>query len=121
MQRISHVEFGKNPVFRTPSLVESMGYDNPTEERFWYKHGDRLGIILWDKIDSDWSFVVLEKNDIGVFTCVDCGTSFQTVKKAEKNLKRAIVSKQPQFSVQRLLDQLLEARRRRNRPQGSQF
>lgn len=58
-------------------------------EQFWYEDDGRLGILLFDRVDADWSFVVLEKDDIGVFKAVDCGVSFMVSREARLAMEKA--------------------------------
>jgi len=47
------------------------------EERFWYRLDDVLGIVIFDKMDKDWSFVVLTKSITDEIYCaVETGHSF---------------------------------------------
>jgi hypothetical protein len=84
VHQIDLKEFNKHKIGRAPY------YLMPTEERFWYKHEDRLGIVLFDKIDKDWSFVVLCEHRDGRYRCYDLGTSFKDSKSAEAALQTAI-------------------------------
>lgn len=59
---ISEKEFSSNPV--------GHGHPNIHEEKEWYKLGPNiLGTIILDKVDSDWSFVVLVRGRVG-FHCI---------------------------------------------------
>jgi hypothetical protein len=65
-----------------------------TTEKVWYMHADRLGIVLLDNIDNDWSFVALAHDPrcrIGMaYRCYDVGASFKTFDLAEAALADAI-------------------------------
>ena len=66
-----------------------------TTEKLWYVHDSgRLGIVLFDNIDKDWSFVALAhdpRKPHGMsFRCYDVGASFKTPDEAQAALAAAI-------------------------------
>ena len=60
-----------------------------TTEKFWYSHGELLGIVLLDNVDHDWSFVALANDLRNSFRCYDVGTSFRTPELAQAALATA--------------------------------
>ena len=65
-----------------------------TTEKVWYKHDGRLGIVLFDNVDHDWSFVALAYDPlphVKSFRCYDVGASFKTFDLAADALANAIV------------------------------
>jgi hypothetical protein len=89
MKQITEKECNQYRILRQRSPVEYMGYSKPTEERAWYAHNNLLGIVLFDKVDSDWSFVALY-NDCGLFRAYDVGASFHAAEAAEEALREAL-------------------------------
>jgi hypothetical protein len=89
MHQISEIEFNRHGIMREKSGLEKMGFPKPTEERAWYAHRNLLGIVLFDKVDSDWSFVALLKESNG-FHAYDVGASFPTAEAAEVALRETL-------------------------------
>lgn len=58
------------------------------EEREWYADQDEniLGIVLLDKIDHDWSYVVLGRDELASFAAIDQNVSLPTVDAAREEL-----------------------------------
>ena len=58
------------------------------EEREWYsdQDGNVLGIVLLDKIDHDWSYVVLGRDELARFSAIHQDVSYLTVDKAREAL-----------------------------------
>lgn len=58
------------------------------EEREWYSDQDEnvLGIVLLDKIDHDWSYVVLGRDELARFSAIHQDVSYPTVDKAREAL-----------------------------------
>ena len=81
----------EHQIERQTTPVEIMMGEKPTEERFWYEHHPFLGIVLFDKIDKDWSYVALHRED-GVFRCFDLGVSFNSPKEAEFALEKSLTA-----------------------------
>lgn len=67
------------------------------EEREWYADVQEnvLGVILFDKIDSDWSFLLLGRDELARFSAIDGGVSFSSPDKA----RQALQHKMMQYSV----------------------
>jgi hypothetical protein len=66
-----------------------------TTEKFWYAHDSgRLGIVLLDNVDHDWSFVALahdpRKPHGMAFRCYDVAASFATPDEAQAALATAL-------------------------------
>jgi hypothetical protein len=68
--RLSKQEFDDYPSFKGPIPWY--------EERAWFRHGETLGIVIFDRADQDWAFVVMRQNkDMADLYCaVDLGTGF---------------------------------------------
>jgi hypothetical protein len=60
-----------------------------TTERRWFKHGERLGIVLIDNTDHDWSFVALSVQK-DFHRAYDVGTSYPTEHAAMQALERTL-------------------------------
>jgi hypothetical protein len=82
--RITEQEFASHNIYHGPFGQVF------TTERAWFKCGVRLGIVLLDNVDKDWSFVALEKDQGGVFRAFDVGTSFPTEETATEALQDEI-------------------------------
>lgn len=59
-----------------------------TEERAWFADAKRnvLGTVLLDKIDNDWSYVVLGRDEQSDFRSIDMNANFATQADAESEL-----------------------------------
>lgn len=68
---------------RTP-LVERI-----SEEREWWANNDEknLGIVLFENPDQQWFWIVLGRDERGVFRCVDIQVSIDTKEEASQLLK----------------------------------
>lgn len=57
-------------------------------EKKWFINSDEnlLGIILEDKIDKDWAYLVLAKESDGFFRAIDVETSIDSSEKSESGL-----------------------------------
>ena len=62
------------------------------EEKEWYVGSPPvlLGVIIFDRIDGDWGFVVLGPDELGDFRAVDTGASFQDIGSARDALRTAM-------------------------------
>ena len=64
-----------------------------TTEKLWYAHDSgRLGVVLLDNVDHDWSFVALAfdpRKGMG-FRCYDVAASFATPDEAQAALAIAL-------------------------------
>src|SRR5437870_2600001 len=58
------------------------------EEREWYADQDEnvLGIITWDKIDHDWGYVVLGRDERALFRAIETNVSFPNAEVARREL-----------------------------------
>jgi hypothetical protein len=58
------------------------------QEREWYsdERENVLGIVLLDKIDHDWGYVVLGRDELARFSAIDQDVSFPSEDKARKRL-----------------------------------
>ena len=81
--RISKLKFDKFNPQRTAEV------QLVTEERDWFSApgGNVIGAVLMDKIDSDWSYVVLGHDERGKYRCIDLGVSHSTQEEAESELR----------------------------------
>jgi hypothetical protein len=87
MIELSRAEFQQYPVSHGPNLIRELYGVEPTTERFWFKHGDRLGIVLFDNVDSDWSLVALSKDAAGVYRAFDVSCSYPDAAAAKRALE----------------------------------
>lgn len=60
------------------------------DEKEWYvgSSPEVLGVIILDRIDGDWNFVMLTPDDRGDFRAEETGTSFSTIESAREALLR---------------------------------
>ena len=63
-------------------------------ERKWFINFDKnlLGIILEDKVDKDWTYLVLGKESDGFFRAIDVEISIDSIEKSESGLINSIHS-----------------------------
>ncbi len=61
-------------------------------EKEWYACASPpvLGVILLDRVDGDWGFVVLMRDESDDFTAVDTGASYPDMESARQALKDAM-------------------------------
>lgn len=92
IQQISEYEFRRYRV----------GFCGPlgaliVEEKEWYVclPPETLGVIILDRIDNDWGFVVLSPDEHGDFIAVDTGASLQDIDSARDALRIAMISQEP--------------------------
>ena len=59
-----------------------------TEEHEWYadQNENILGTVLFDKPDRDWSLVILGRDELARFRCIDQGINFPSIEKARQAL-----------------------------------
>lgn len=64
------------------------------DERAWYADDTEsiLGVILFDHSDQDWNYVVLGRDEHGVFRWIDGDSSFRGQSEAEQKLSGAITA-----------------------------
>lgn len=74
IRQISEQEFYENNIQKNP-MAFVLG-----EEKKWFVDSDKnlLGIVILDKIDKDWSYVILGKDEDGQFRAVDVNASIQS-------------------------------------------
>ena len=74
IRQISEQEFYENNIQKNP-MAFVLG-----EEKKWFVDSDKnlLGIVILDKIDKDWSYVILGKDEDGQFRAVDVNSSIQS-------------------------------------------
>ena len=67
-----------------PHAARPSGYDSIIEEHEWYSDDEEstLGIVLRDKIDQDWGYVVLQLGRDSVFRCVAVDSSLNSAEEA---------------------------------------
>jgi hypothetical protein len=64
-----------------------------TQEREWYADTKEnvLGVVLLDKVDNDWSYVVLGRDEVARFRAIDQETSHRTVDEARAALDKKMM------------------------------
>lgn len=64
----------------------------PVVEKAWFvsDDGNLGGIIVFDTVDNDWSFVVLGRDQSGTFRGIDLKTDLPDIGKAQTALFRAM-------------------------------
>lgn len=65
-QQITKEEFHKQCPFH--------GHPAIHEEKEWFRLGDVLGVLIWDKPDRDWSHVLLLLGEGSLYRAADMGT-----------------------------------------------
>jgi HJR/Mrr/RecB family endonuclease len=63
-------------------------------EQKWFSNDDDslLGIILLDKTDSDWNYVILSKDEDQRYRAIETKVSFASIEKAEESLTNSIIT-----------------------------
>lgn len=63
--------------------------DYVSREVEWFSDDDErvLGLVLLDTVDNDWVWMVLGRDEAGVFRCIDLGVSIPTQDEARKLLE----------------------------------
>jgi hypothetical protein len=58
------------------------------DEKEWYadRRGNVIGVLILDRIDKDWSYVVLGRDQHGKFRTIDAQVSFETQEDARDRL-----------------------------------
>lgn len=64
-----------------------------SEEREWYADQDEniLGIVALEKIDSDWAYVVLGRNELARFAAIDQDVNLSTADEAREALHKKML------------------------------
>jgi hypothetical protein len=62
------------------------------EEREWWADEDErvIGVVVFDKIDDDWSYMVLGRDETGLFRGMDQGIELPSQASARANLKERL-------------------------------
>jgi hypothetical protein len=81
---ISRDEFDAYEPFRAP------GVEMLADEQEWYADdfGNVLGSVIRDKVDDDWSYVILGRDERGRFRAIDVDSSIETRQRASTELLR---------------------------------
>src|SRR5215831_3857635 len=90
MKQISEAEFNQRKIGRQPSPLDVMFGLQATSERFWFEHDEYLGVVCLDLIDSDWSFVALEKHKDGKYRCFEVKCSYREAEMAIRELAKCL-------------------------------
>lgn len=92
MREVTEAEFNRYPIWREPAPVQILFGIKPTEERRWFVHGVLLGIVVFDNIDKDWSFVALRKrSDEHLYRVFDICCSYPDQEAAARALEQVLV------------------------------
>ena len=86
IKKLARHEFDAHGIIRAPA-TEIIG-----EEKEWYSDegGNVLGIVIRDRTDNDWGYVVLGRDKAGKFRWIDGRHSMATEKKARAELKQKL-------------------------------
>lgn len=66
-------------------VVRDEGHPQLHDEREWYRFKDTFGVVIFDKVDKDWSYVVAAY-DAGRYRGVDLGVNSKTIEDARCTL-----------------------------------
>jgi hypothetical protein len=71
VKSLSKYEFDRRQPARDPMAAQF------AEERDWYTddEGNLLGVLLWDRVDRDWAFVILGRDERGRFRAIETDVS----------------------------------------------
>lgn len=89
IDQITSDQFDKYNVDKDNALLSTFA-----TERKWFVNSDKtlLGVVLEEKIDKDWGYVVLSIEDDGFYRVIDVRTSLESSQVAEKSLAHSIDS-----------------------------
>jgi hypothetical protein len=87
MIEISQTDFHKHSVFRLNLPVLT--------EKKWFKHNNLLGTVVFDEVDSDWSWVALAKAENDQYVAFDVGHSLTSAGAATKALDAVLQRGRP--------------------------
>ena len=113
VKQISKARFDALTLSRHP-MASIMG-----EEAEWYAdYGEIvLGCILKDRTDQDWGYIVLGRDEKGLFRCIDVMMSFENIGAARSELfekiqdrSRSGVKVFPQGDIRRKKNEILRSR-----------
>lgn len=76
------------PRFEALAFSRQPAIKNYCDEREWYSDQDEnvLGVITWDKIDHDWGYIVLGRDERGLFRAIEVDVSLPNVETARSKL-----------------------------------
>ena len=59
------------------------------EEREWYTDQEEnvLGVLLWDKYDNDWGYVILGRDETALFRAIETNISIHQLDRARNELQ----------------------------------
>lgn len=82
IHKLSEKEFDSFRPVRGP-LTALVG-----DEKEWYaaRRGNVIGVLVLDRIDKDWSYVILGRDRHGKFRAIDAQVSFETEQQARQRL-----------------------------------
>lgn len=82
VQKLNEKEFDAFKPLRG-SLAALVG-----DEKEWYadRRGNVIGVIILDRIDKDWSYVVLGRDQHGKFRTINAEVSFESQQEARDRL-----------------------------------
>jgi hypothetical protein len=82
MKQFTEEEFQRFPLYPNPVK----GWFN-REEEWWSDNHERvLGVVALDLVDKDWSWVVLGKDESGIFRGIDLQVSISDPERARQEL-----------------------------------
>jgi restriction endonuclease Mrr len=89
IDQITSDQFAKYNVDKNNALLSAFA-----TERKWFVNADKtlLGVVLEDKIDKDWGYVVLSLEDDGFYRVIDVNTSLDSSEVTENSLYKSIDS-----------------------------
>ena len=76
------------PRFEALAFSRQPAIKNYCDEREWYSDQDEnvLGVITWDKIDHDWGYVVLGRDERDLFRAIEVEVSVPDIETARSKL-----------------------------------
>lgn len=89
IDQMSSDQFDRYNVDKNNALLSAFA-----TERKWFVNADKtlLGVVLDDKIDKDWGYVVLSLEDDGFYRVIDVNTSLDSPEVGENSLYKSIDS-----------------------------
>ncbi len=66
-----------------------------SKELSWWssENGDILGVVILDRADQDFGWIMLVRDCVGMFRCIDLGVSLSSEQLATLQLRNAIINK----------------------------
>lgn len=83
MQTITELEFS--------AMIPAYSMNGLATEKYWFRHGAMLGVVLFDNVDKDWSWVALGQDQHGIFCAFDFGVSNSTSAEAVMKLQKVLI------------------------------